>query len=216
VASAPSSAARSCRTTSHERDHRDDPQTDPAAPLLAPLALSLSACVNIGTKVPGTLMSLTPESAPAAGAGASGNLAGATAVLEPAAEARLAVLRIPVQIDDPTSPISRARNGSNGRRGCSSACWPKRCAPRAAGWWWRTTLASAGRAFRAAFSTWAMTRSRRVIVRFDAVKELPGGKIETKRFEQDVPGVAPEASEVGPALNKAANAVAKDVVDWFG
>ena len=44
----------------------------------------------------------------------------------------------------------------------------------------------------------------------------PGGKIETKRFEQDVPGVDPDASAVGPALNKAANAVAKDVIDWFG
>ncbi|KAK0340479.1 hypothetical protein LTR94_030333, partial [Friedmanniomyces endolithicus] len=40
------------------------------------------------------------EAAPAAGAGVSGSLSGATAVLEPAAEARLAVLRIPVQIDE--------------------------------------------------------------------------------------------------------------------
>ena len=181
-----------------------------AAPLLAPaLALSLSACVNIGTKVPGTLMSLTPESAPAAGAGASGNLAGATAVL--------AVLRIPVRIDDsnvaylkgtqwverPTrlfqrllAETLRAKGGRLVVENDLGVSGPR----------------LSGRILDLGYDA----RSRRVIVRFDAVKELPGGKIETKRFEQDVPGVAPEASEVGPALNKAANAVAKDVVDWFG
>lgn len=188
------------------------------APLLASaLALALSACVNIGTKVPGTLMSLTPESAPAAGAGASGNLAGATAVLEPAAEARLAVLRIPVQIDD--SNVAYLKGTQWVER-------PTRLFQRLLA---ETLRAKGGRLVvendlgvsgpRLSGRLLDMgydARSRRVIVRFDAVKELPGGKIETKRFEQDVPGVAPEASEVGPALNKAANAVAKDVVDWFG
>ncbi|MCX7284066.1 MAG: ABC transporter, partial [Novosphingobium sp.] len=58
-------------------------------------------------------------------------------------------------------------------------------------------------------------RNRMAVVRFDAVKEA-GGRIETKRFESTVAVAAAEASYVGPALNEAANAVAKQVADWVG
>ena len=66
----------------------------------AAVAMALSGCVSLGPKVPDTLLSLTAQSAPAAGAAASGSVRDALVVLEPAAEARLAVTRVPVQIDD--------------------------------------------------------------------------------------------------------------------
>ena len=47
-----------------------------------------------------------------------------------------------------------------------------------------------------------------VVVRFDAVLQTPDGKVQTKRFENRVNGVTPDAAAVGPALNQAANAVA--------
>ena len=57
-------------------------------------------------------------------------------------------------------------------------------------------------------------RSRSALVRFDAVKFLPGGKAETRRFENVVPGIAPSGEDVGRALNRAANAVVTEVCDW--
>jgi cholesterol transport system auxiliary component len=57
-------------------------------------------------------------------------------------------------------------------------------------------------------------RSRSAVVRFDAVKFLPGGKAETRRFENIIPGIAPSGEDIGRALNRAANAVVSDVADW--
>ena len=53
-------------------------------------------------------------------------------------------------------------------------------------------------------------------MRYDGVKELPGGKVETRRFESVVPGIEAKAEAVGPALNQAANEVAAQVADWVG
>ena len=58
-------------------------------------------------------------------------------------------------------------------------------------------------------------RSGSVVVRYDAMKTGPKGELLTKRFESVVPGVAPLAAEVGPALNKAANDVAGQVAAWM-
>ena len=55
-----------------------------------------------------------------------------------------------------------------------------------------------------------------VVVRYDAVLQTPDGKVRTRRFENRVPGVEPEAAAVGPALNEAANEVAGEVADWVG
>ena len=59
-------------------------------------------------------------------------------------------------------------------------------------------------------------RTRSAVVRYDAVRELAGGKIETRRFESVVPVADAEGKYVGPALNQAANAVASAVADWIG
>ncbi|MCX7285200.1 MAG: ABC-type transport auxiliary lipoprotein family protein, partial [Novosphingobium sp.] len=61
---------------------------------------SLSGCVSFGPKAPETLMALTPTATSAAGTGTSGTIGDALVVMEPDAEARLAVTRVPVQIDD--------------------------------------------------------------------------------------------------------------------
>src|SRR5688572_15711177 len=67
----------------------------------APLAtLLLAGCISFGAKVPETLLSLTPAASAQAGSGAAGSSASAVVVLEPDAEQRLDVLRVPVQVDD--------------------------------------------------------------------------------------------------------------------
>ncbi len=55
-----------------------------------------------------------------------------------------------------------------------------------------------------------------VVVRYDAVLELPEGRILTRRFEDRVSGVPAEATAVGAALNEASNRVAAQVADWVG
>ena len=41
------------------------------------------------------------------------------------------------------------------------------------------------------------------------------GDVATRRFEAVEPGVAPKTAQLGPALNRAANDVAKQVADWM-
>ena len=58
--------------------------------------------------------------------------------------------------------------------------------------------------------------SQSVIVRYDALLESDEGAIRSRRFEASVPGVAPNARAVAPALNEAANDVAAQVAEWVG
>ena len=59
-------------------------------------------------------------------------------------------------------------------------------------------------------------RTQSVVVRYEAVLARPGGNVRTRRFESTVPGVAPRADQVGPAINQAANDVAAQVAQWVG
>ena len=55
-----------------------------------------------------------------------------------------------------------------------------------------------------------------VLVRYDAALAAPAGdRVETRRFEAREPSGG-DAASVGPALNRAANRVARDVAQWIG
>ena len=58
--------------------------------------------------------------------------------------------------------------------------------------------------------------SASVVVRYDAVLELPDGRVMTRRFEESVSGVPAEAGAVGAAMNDAVNTVADQVAEWVG
>ena len=64
------------------------------------LALALSGCLSLGGKVPPTLLTLTPAATVPAGTVTSGDPKTAIMVMEPETDQRLAVVRVPVQIDD--------------------------------------------------------------------------------------------------------------------
>lgn len=180
-------------------------------------ALVLSGCVSLSPKAPPTLLSLTPTAAPAAGSVATGRYADALAVLEPSADARVAVLRVPVQIDDANVAYLK------------KAAWVERPA-RQFQHLLAETLRARGNRLVVESDTGSSgmkitgrlldmgydARTSSAVVRFDAMKELAGGRVEVRRFESTVPGVTADAASVGPALNQAANAVAKDVADWIG
>jgi len=190
-----------------------------AAPLA--LALALSGCISIGGggKAPPTLLNLTATAQAPVGAAVSGKAEDALVVLDPEVDRRLAVQRVAVTVD--AANVAYLKN----------AMWIERPARL-----FRSLLAETLRAggTRLVFEDSDATASgrtrlsgrlldigydgpsRAVVVRYDAVLAGPGGSIRTKRFEARVPGVAPEGKAVGPALDQAANDVARQVADWVG
>jgi len=184
---------------------------------LVAATLGLSGCVSIGAKAPPSLLSLSPEASVAAGQGSSGTLAKSVVVMEPSSDARVAVLRVPVQIN--ASSVAYLKKTQ----------WVERPARQLQHLIAETLRAKGSRlVVESDIDKWQQRLSGRLlamgydlptrsaVVRFDAVKETPGGKLETRRFEARVPGIADDAQAIGPALNQAANDVARQVVEWLG
>ena len=190
----------------------------PLAPL-APLAalLLLGGCISFGPKAPPTLYDLTAENPAPAGAGQSGTLASALVVEVPDAPLELAVTRIPVQIDGANVAYIK------------DAGWVERPARllqrllaetiRAKGS--RLVLESepgtgasevlSGRLIAMGFDA----QSNAAVVRLDAMRTTKGGQVQVKRFEASQPATV-EPATLGPALNRAANDVARQVAEWVG
>ena len=185
----------------------------------AAMVLALGGCLSLGGKVPATLFSLTPANSAPAGAAASGKIEEAIVVAEPETDRRLAVQRIPVQIDD--ASVAYLQN----------AMWVERPSRLFRAVLAETLRAKSGRlvleddqaatvpGVRLSGRLLDMgydARQMAVVVRFDAIRTGAKGEVTTKRFEAEVSGIAPKPEQVGPALNKAANDVAAQVAEWIG
>ncbi len=191
--------------------------TAPLAVVLLPILL-LGGCLSFGPKVPATLFDLTPDTVAAPGSGTSGTLESAILVLEPEAEQRLDVTRVPVQIDDANVAYVK------------DAMWierPARLFQRLVAETLRAkgsrlvldTDPGAGNTLRLGGRLLDMgydARTLEAVVRFDAVRTQPGGRIDTRRFEARVPNVSAKPAVLGPALDSAANQVAIQVAEWVG
>ncbi|MBX9643491.1 MAG: ABC-type transport auxiliary lipoprotein family protein [Novosphingobium sp.] len=187
--------------------------------LAGPALLALAGCVSLGGgKPPPFLLTLSADKQVPVGAVASGTSASAIMVMEPETDQRLAVLRVPVQVDDTqvaylvgTSWVERPSRLFRGLlaetlRTRSQALVLEDTQAAAAG---GTRLS--GRLIDMGFDA----RSQSVVVRYDAMRTGPKGEVQTKRFEATVPGVQPKPEFVGPALNQAANDVAGQVAEWM-
>lgn len=184
-----------------------------AAPLV--LITALAGCVSIGTKAPGTFLSLTSEAAPAVGAGASGTLGEATVVLEPTAAATVSVLRVPVQIDATNVAYIKDAQWVERPSRAFQHLLADTLRARSKGLVVETDRATTGARIGGQLLAMGFdAQTREAVVRFDAMKWLPDGRIETRRFESTVAGVDPVPAEIGPALNHAANKVAGEIADW--
>lgn len=182
-------------------------------------AMLLAGCISFGPEPPPSLLTLTADASVPAGTAASGTAATAIKIIEPEAPQRLAVTRVPVQIND--TEIAYLKDAS----------WVERPTRL-----FRRLLAETIRArgerlvidgedpgivasseLRGTLRDFGYdARSSSVIVRFDAVRAAADGGIETRRFESVESGVLAQASDVGAALNRAANDVAGQVADWIG
>ena len=181
--------------------------------------LSLAGCISFGEDPPASLLSLKPTAAIAPGAGVSGDIAEGIAVIEPDASARLDVTRVPVQVDDTSVAYLK------------DAVWVEKPSRL-----FRSLLAETIRAkgnrlvidgddpgltpknqLRGTLREFGYdARTMSVVVRYDAIRDVNGQAVMTRRFESVVPGVAAEAGPVGAALNRAANDVAGQVAEWVG
>jgi cholesterol transport system auxiliary component len=187
-----------------------------AAPVL------LGGCVSVGvggsgSEAPVSLLNLTPDALAPAGSEARGKASAAILILEPEAPAKIDVLRVPVQVnatevaylkqaswvEKPTRLFRRLLAETvrvrTGRVVYDGAIAPIGVEERLGG-----TLREFG--YDAA--------SGSVLVRYDAVRSGKDGEVETRRFEVRESGILAEPSQVGEALNRAANKVASEVTDW--
>lgn len=187
--------------------------------MAAALLAGLAGCVSLGGgKVPPTLFTLTSAESAPAGATATGTPSEALMVMEPETDRRLAVLRVPVQLDD--AQVAYLQN----------AQWVERPARLFRALLAETLRAKSGRLVLEDDQAAAVpgvrlsgrlldmgfdTRSMAVVVRYDAIRTGADGMVTTKRFEAVVAGVAAKPEQVGPALNKAANNVASQVAEWM-
>lgn len=187
--------------------------------LPATLAVLLAGCVSLTPDPPESLLTLTPVRSAPAGASAAGEAASALAVIEPATDQRLGVVRVPVQVND--SSLAYLKD----------AVWVEKPARlfqrllsetiRAGGN--RLVVAEGDLGYGAASKLSGRlldmgydAATGAVVVRYDAVLQTSDGQVRTQRFESRVPGVEAKAHAVGPALNDAANQVAADVAAWVG
>ncbi|WP_170005510.1 ABC-type transport auxiliary lipoprotein family protein [Pseudopontixanthobacter vadosimaris] len=181
-------------------------------------SLALAGCISFGPDVPESLLTLTPVTVATPGAISTGTAESAIAVKEPTAPQRLAVNRVPVQIDDTNVAY------------LEDATWVERPARLFQNLLAETIRQRSGRIvvdteessimpqvlLRGAIREFGYdARTQTVMVRYDAIWEIEGEAIQTRRFESVVSAIAPEAAPVGAALNLAANDVATQVADWI-
>jgi cholesterol transport system auxiliary component len=184
------------------------------------LAVPLSGCLGgLGGKVPDELLTLTSSRVAQPGAGTSAQAASALAVLEPSAAQRLNVTRVPVQMTDTSVAYLK------------EATWVEKPARLFQSLLVETIRAKGNRLVvregDLGYSAVSQlsgelldmgydVATASVVVRYDGVMQLPDGRVQTRRFESRVPGVAADARAVAPALNQAANQVADEVAEWVG
>ena len=184
---------------------------------IAAMGLMLTGCISLGGKVPDQLITLTADETAPAGDLTGGDAANAIVVRDPDTDRRLDVTRVPVQ----TTPSSLAY--------LKDAMWVEKPARQFRRLLAETIRAKSGKVVLEGSDSevsGGTTVSGRlvdmgydaqlqaVVVRYDAVVETLDGKVRSRRFEAEVPGIPANAANVGPALNEAANEVAAEVADW--
>ncbi len=187
--------------------------------LVALGALSLSACLGGGKKVPPTLLTLTSSAPAPAGVSRSAAPGEAITIDVPVISKELATTRVPALVGP--SAVAYIQDlqwvESPDRlfqdlvqetviRTTNRVVIDPRQASMDPGMHLSGTLSRFG----------YDTQEGAVIVRYDAAMSRAGGaQVETRRFEAREPADG-TASTVGPALNNAANRVAAEVAQWVG
>ena len=182
-------------------------------------ALTLSACLGGGKKVPPTLLTLT-SSAPAPASVNRAAAPGQTITIDvPVIPKELSTTRVPAQVgptaiayienlqwvESPDRLFQDLVQETVMRTTNRVVLDPKQSTLDPG-------LRLTGNLSRFGFDA----AEQAVIVRYDGALSTAGGtRVETRRFEAKVPADG-RANTVGPALNAAANQVALDIARWIG
>lgn len=190
-----------------------------AALTLALPACSLSGLLGGGGKAPATLQTLTPEAADPGASQRTVNAGQAVTVSTPTVPKELRSVRVPVQLGptdiqyvtglqwvDTPDKLFQALVEETIRRTTSRVVLDSRQATLDPG------LVITGQLQRFGYDAAA----GQVVVVYNAALSAEGGsRVEARRFTASEPSDGSGPS-VGPALNRAANAVAADVAKWVG
>ena len=182
------------------------------------LALALAGCLSFGAKPPPTLLTLTAATAIPAGTVTSGDPKTAIMVMEPETDQRLAVVRVPVQIDDTNVAYVKGAAWVERPARLFRALLAETLRSKTGALVLEDSQAAANVGIRISGRLIDMgydARTSSVVVRFEAIRSSTGGAVVTKRFESVVPGVQAKPEFIGPALNQAANDVAAQVAAWI-
>ncbi len=182
-------------------------------------SLALTGCISLGSEPPDMMLTLTPASSASVGQATNGMQVNALLIEEPDAPQRLAVTRVPVQVD--SSSIAYLKD----------AVWVERPSRLFRRLLAETVRAKSGRlvmerddpavapheTLRGTLREFGYDAIRGdATVTFDAIRKRSDGTLETRRFSSSIANVAPLGADVGRALNLAANKVAEEVADWVG
>lgn len=194
----------------------------PLAPIALALALggcSLGSLLGGGGKTPPTLATLTPDAPPPGEIVRSASAAEAVTISVPVIPKELRTVRIPVQMSptdvayvkdvqwvDTPDRLFQDLLAETITRTTRRVVLDPRQAGLDPG------LIVSGQLQRFGFDE----ATQSAVVQFDGALATAGGtRVETRRFEASVPAVA-ERGSIGPALNQAANQVAREVAAWIG
>ena len=190
----------------------------PAPAVLAlALTLALPGCLSLGGKPPPTLLTLTPAAPVPAGTVTSGDPRTAIMVMEPETDQRLAVVRVPVQIDDTHVAYLKGTAWVERPARLFRALLAETLRGKTTTLVLEDTQAAANVGVRVSGRLIDMgydARTSSVVVRYEAIRSGPSGAVVTKRFESVIPNIQAKPEVVGPALNQAANDVAAQVAAW--
>ncbi|WP_310467762.1 ABC-type transport auxiliary lipoprotein family protein [Sphingomonas sp.] len=192
-----------------------------AAPLA--LALAIGGCSVGGMlgagKAPVSLLTLTPEAAPAAESRRSAAAGEVVTIAVPVIAKELRTVKVPVQVsytevayvkdlqwvDTPDRLFKDLLSETVRRTTTRVVLDPKQAALDPG-------LLVTGQIHKFGYDAAAQS----VIVQFDGALSTAGGtRVETRRFEARVPS-GDDATSVGVALNRAANQVALEAAGWIG
>jgi cholesterol transport system auxiliary component len=188
--------------------------------LLLPLSLplALAACVNLGGKVPPSMLVLTPLQTIAGGTVQSGDAKDALVVLIPEVPRKLETNRLPVQVD--SANIAYLKD----------AVWADKPARLMQMLLMETVAVKSNRLvlnqvdaggkaehfLAGTLLEFGIDASQnQAVVVYDAVRLQNGKPIEKRRFEARESMFEIKPGAAGAALNKAANNVAGEIAAWL-
>jgi cholesterol transport system auxiliary component len=188
------------------------------AALLA-ATLPLAACLSLGEKTPEQLMTLTATTPVAAGPAQTIDPARAVQIAVPTVPQALATLRVPVQASATGVAYLKDARWAEAPNRLFRNLLAEVVVQRTG----RPVLdprqfsANAGSRLTGGLKAFGLDApASAVVVTYDAVLAREGSPLQSRRFEARVPVNAPDAANVAPALNQAANQVAGEVSDWIG